>query len=40
MRYKHQWFYIKKIRIRQYLTETKTDANYVDDLALFTNIPA
>ena len=33
-------FHIKKIRSRRYPTETMTDADYADDLALFANTPA
>ena len=36
---KRKWFHIrkKKKKSRQYLTETMTDADYRDDLALLTN---
>ena len=33
-------FTLQKARSRQYPAETLTDADYMDDLALLTNIPA
>ena len=36
---KRKWFHMKKARSRQYLTETMTDADYADDLALLKNTP-
>ena len=37
---KENGFTLKKIRSRRYLAETKTNADYADDLGLLANTPA